>query len=87
MNLFKSLFTFTNTTHIHKSIIALSFLSTLVLILVKYFMIGLIDLFGPESESFFNLLKTPAEKGLTFSVIVFVVSYLLSILMNLDPSD
>lgn len=84
MNLFKALFSFQNTNHIHKSIIALSFLATLVLILVQRFFIELVKIFGQGSAKVFASLANVAESGLTFTLIVFIISYLVSVLKNVE---
>lgn len=85
--MFKSLFTFSNTNHVHKSIIIVSFLVSVALIFMKEFFIGLISLFGEGSERFFNLLINPTSKVIPLSIAVFIISYAINVIINLSQGD
>jgi flagellar biosynthesis protein FlhB len=84
MSMFKALFSFSNTSVVHKSILIISFLVSAILIFVKNFFDGMIALFGESTEGFFNLFINASSKTLPFTIGVFVISYTISYFLNLS---
>jgi flagellar biosynthesis protein FlhB len=84
MSMFKALFSFSSTSVVHKSILVISFLVSVILIFAKNFFDGMIALFGESTEGFFNMFINAANKTLPFTIGVFVISYIISYFLNLS---
>jgi uncharacterized membrane protein (DUF106 family) len=83
MSIFKALFNLSNTNIVHKSIIVVSFLVVVAGIFFKTFFTEAINLFGPQSESIFALLLRPVESVYNFSLLIFIISWVLNLIINL----